>query len=82
MLNISWKAGPALGLGQLGHCLGPPPIEKGPKFGGQKLFLFFILFYFIYIYIYINWEIEIRQNLRRPKELSNARDRDKLNLNK
>ena len=80
MLNISWKAGPALGLGQLGHCLGPPPIEKGPKFGSKNCFYF--LFYYIYIYIYINWEIEISQNLRRPKELSNARDRDKLNLNK
>ena len=51
MLNISWKAGPGLGLGQLGHCLGPPPLEKGPKFGGQKLFLFFILYIYIYIYI-------------------------------
>ena len=49
MLNISWKAGPALGLGQLGHCLGPPPLEKGPKFGGEKLFLFFILYIYIYI---------------------------------
>ena len=48
MLNISWKAGPALGLGQLGHCLGPPPIEKGPKFGSKNCFYF--LFYYIYIY--------------------------------
>ena len=26
--------GPALGIGQLGHCLGPH-IREGPKFGGK-----------------------------------------------
>ena len=40
--------GPALGLGQLGHCLGPLTRE-GPKFGGKS---FYIFIYFLYINIF------------------------------
>ena len=73
------RSGPALGLGQLGHCLGPLTRE-GPKFGGKFFYLFFIYKYF--------WEIlkhfslHFFSLLRRLKELSNARDKDKTNLNK
>ena len=48
-------AGPALGLGQLGHCLGPLTRE-GPKFE-CKIFLFL---FFIYKYF---WEILKHFNL-------------------
>ena len=41
--RLGVHAGPALGLGQLGHCLGPLTRE-GPKFGGN----------FIYLFLYIN----------------------------
>jgi len=34
----------ALGLGQLGHCLGPL-LENGPKLGGQIFFFFFKYFW-------------------------------------
>ena len=47
----------ALGLGHLGHCLGPLTRER------PQIYKFF-------------------SPLRRLKELSNARDRDKRNLNK
>ena len=40
------SAGPALGLGRLGHCLGPL-LEKAPNVGSNfYLFLFLIYKYF------------------------------------
>ena len=58
------------------------PTRERPQIWGTKIVF---IFYFIYIYIYILGDRDRdrdKSNLRRPKELSNARDRDKLNLNK
>ena len=73
------NTGPALGLGQLGPCLGPLTRE-GPKFEGKFLFLFFIYKYFWEILKYFS--LHFFSLLRRLKELSNTRDIDKTNLNK
>ena len=38
---------PVLGLGQLGHCLGPPLLEKAPNLGAN------LFIYFLYINIFL-----------------------------
>ena len=56
------------------------PTRERPQIWGTKIVF---IFYFIYIYILGDRDRDRdKSNLRRPKELSNARDRDKLNLNK
>ena len=44
--SASFGSGPALGLGQLGHCLGPL-LEKAPNLSAK-----FFYFYFLYINIF------------------------------
>ena len=62
------------------------PNRERPQIWGTKIvFIFYFILFYIYIYIYKLGDRDRdrdKSNLRRPKELSNARDRDKLNLNK
>ena len=48
-----------------------PLLEKGPKFGGKKIF-----------FLKKKISLHFFSLLRKSKELSNARDRDKTNLKK
>ena len=73
-----WPA-PALGLSQLGHCLGPL-LEEVPNFECKKCFCF-LYKYFLKILKYFSLHFFFSL-LRKPKELRNLRDRDKTNLNK
>ena len=73
---------PFNGFGHAGLALGLGPLTReGPTFGGN----FFLIYIYIYIYF---WEILnifvyiFFSLLRRLKELSNIRDKDKRNLNK
>ena len=74
------SAGPALGLGRLGHCLGRL-LEKAPNVGANfYLFLFFIYKYFWEVLKHFSLQFFLL--LRKLKEVSNVRDKDKTNLNK
>ena len=43
------EAGPTLGLGHLGNCLGPPTRERPPNFGAKiEIYIYIYLMFFFF----------------------------------